>query len=69
MKTHPIGSNRKSRKPRVLAFICLLALVIPACSSPISIFQSPIATPIPTGMVDVGGHRLFYSATFGAVQQ
>ena len=43
--------------------VTMLALLVTACSSQAPVSQLPTATPIPSGMVDVGGYELFYQCS------
>ena len=51
-------STRKSLEKCTL--LAILSLLLAGCSIG-SIFQPPTPTPVPSGLVDVGGHKLYYS--------
>jgi hypothetical protein len=46
-----------------LMSVIILALLVTACSSQAPASQRPTATPIPSGMVDVGGYALYYECS------
>ena len=43
--------------------VIMLALLVTACSLQAPASQRPTATPMPSGMVDVGGYELFYQCS------
>jgi len=43
--------------------VTMLALLVIGCSSQAPVSQLPTATPMPSGMVDVGGYELFYQCS------
>jgi len=56
MGTQNIDTNRNTRKPRILVFFCLLALLLTACSSSAPTSKSPEPTPESAGQPQVGSH-------------
>jgi hypothetical protein len=53
-------STRKSLEKSTL--LAPLSLLLAGCSIG-SIFPSPTPTPLPSGMVDVGGYSLYYECS------
>ena len=48
---------------RMIGCVTLLTLLLTACSAPAPASQPHTPTPIPFGMVDVGGYELFYQCS------
>ena len=48
---------------RMIGCVTILTLLLTACSAPARTSQPPTPTPIPSGMVDVGGYELFYQCS------
>jgi hypothetical protein len=56
MKTQTVDATRNTRKPRILAFFCLFALLLTACSSSAPPSQAPEPTPESAVQPQAGGH-------------
>jgi hypothetical protein len=56
VETRTVDTNRNTRKPRILVFFCLLALLLAACSSSALTSQAPEATPESAVQTQAGGH-------------
>ena len=48
---------------RFMVCVMVLGLVMTACASPSPTSQPATPTPMPSGMVDVGGYKLFYKCS------